>query len=335
MSDTLMRQWLMLNMIPRHPKKIAVSQIRMDLEQEGFRTSMRTIQRDLNRLSEQFPLVSDERSKPFGWSWAKDAKILDIPGMDSHTALAFWTADQHLKPLLPKSTVGKLQMHFNRAAKVLDSTSAASPVSRWRDKLRVLHRGPPLRPPAISEKVQDTVYDALLRGLRLEVTYLARGDKSEKSYEVSPHGLVIKEGLSYLVCSLWDYSDVKLLLLHRMRSVSLLDKPSTAPLGFDLDNLIASVELDYAVGGKIRLRARFSDNAAHHLAERPLSEDQSLKDLGDGKAELAATVNDTAELRWWLLAFGAQVEVLEPDDLRRYMMDSIARMADVYNCQAR
>lgn len=36
----------------------------------------RTVQRDLVELATVFPLVSDERSKPYGWRWADDAELL-------------------------------------------------------------------------------------------------------------------------------------------------------------------------------------------------------------------------------------------------------------------
>ncbi|MDQ6950216.1 MAG: WYL domain-containing protein [Mariprofundales bacterium] len=330
MSDTLMRQWQMLHMIPRHPKKIAVPTLLQQLDREGFATTVRTLQRDLNRLSVLFPLISDERNKPYGWSWQPDGDLLDIPGMDSYTALAFWMADLHLRPLLPKVTVSRLRPHFNHASHVLDAIPGRSNVSEWRNKLRVVHRGPTLMPPVIQEAVQDVVYDALLYNRCLEVTYRARNSASDKHYELNPYGLVIKDGIAYLLCTLWDYTDIKLLLLHRMQSATAMDKPAAVPEDFDLDGYIASGELDYAVGGTIRLKVMFSDHAAHHLAERPLSDDQSMHASEDGRTELVATVTDTAELRWWLLAFGERVEVLEPVEIRNYMIDTIQNMGNVY-----
>jgi hypothetical protein len=34
------------------------------------------VQRDLVELASVFPLVADERSKPYGWRWADDAELL-------------------------------------------------------------------------------------------------------------------------------------------------------------------------------------------------------------------------------------------------------------------
>ena len=43
-----------------------------------------------------------------------------------------------------------------------------------------------------------------------------------------------------------------------------------------------------------------------------------------------ATVSDTAQLRWWLLGFGGQVEVIKPNFLREEMIQNIKSMNKRY-----
>jgi len=331
MSDTLMRQWQMLRLIPRHPLKIATANLKQKLADEGFETTQRTIQRDLVRLSTIYPLASDEEGKPFGWSWMADADVMDIPGMDSHTALAFWMAGEHLEPMLPKTTLRQLRPHFRTAGQVLDNIATDKGAPAWRDKVRVLHRGPKLQAPAIDADVQNQVYDALLRNRRLVVTYVPRGQQGGKEYELNPLGLVFKDGITYLVCSMWDYPDIRLLTLHRMQESQVLDKPASIPDGFSLDAYIASGELHFSVGGTVQLKALFSADSAFHLDERPLSEDQTISEQTDGRMLVTATVQDTSELRWWLLGFGDRVEVLEPSALRNIFVEIVSNMSGAYS----
>jgi predicted DNA-binding transcriptional regulator YafY len=330
MSDTLMRQWQMLRMIPRYPVKISTAELKQRLADEGFETTQRTLQRDLMRLSSIYPLECDDRSKPFGWSWMREADVMDIPGMDSHTALAFWLAEEHLVPLLPKTTLHRLQPHFRTAAHVLDAVATDKGAPAWRKKVRVLHRGPKLKSPIADDDIERRVYDALLRNRRLAITYAPRWQEGEKEYEINPLGLVLKDGITYLVCSMWDYPDIRLLTLHRMLQAQVLDKSAGIPDGFNLDDYIASGELDFAVGGTIKLKVLFSKDAAFHLDERPLSDDQKIERQEDGRMLVTATVQDTSELRWWLMGFGDQVEVLEPQGLREEFQGIISRMAARY-----
>jgi len=330
MSDTLMRQWQMLRLIPRHPSKISTSELKQRLADDGFNTTPRTLQRDLVRLSSIYPLLCDDRDKPFGWSWDKHANVHEVPGIDSDTALAFYLAEKHLEPLLPRTTMKRLAPHFKRAEEVLDQADTDKGNPAWRNKVRVLQRGPGLKNPPVKSDVQSAVYDGLLRNRRLDVKYLPRGSETTKQYELNPLGLVLKDGLFYLVCTMWDYPDIRLLLLHRMTAAKVMDIPCATPDGFNLDDYIESGELDFAVGDAIELKARIGKNMAIHLQERPLHGNQTMTGTDDGRMLLHVTVQDTNELRWWLLGFGDQVEVLEPVSLRDSFRAIVQNMAKAY-----
>jgi predicted DNA-binding transcriptional regulator YafY len=331
MSDTLLRQWHMLQLIRRHPIKKDATEIKHRLADQGFEVTLRTIQRDLKTFSGEFPLVYDDRSKPFGWSWMVQGNVMDIPGMDSHTALAFYLADKHLEKMLPHETVAHLRPHFNQAKQVLDAIPTDSGAPAWRDKVRVLRRGQFLAPPAVQADVQEQVYEALLLNRKLKIEYHARNNDETKEQEVNPLGIVLKDAVIYLVCTYWDYTDIRLIVLHRVKEAEKLDIPSNSPDGFDLDDYIASGELDFAEGGQINLKANISKQVAFHLEERALSIDQKIEPLSEDISLLEATVNDTGELRWWLLGFGEQVEVLEPICLRKEFHDIVNAMASNYS----
>lgn len=76
--QTVLRYLLMLRHIPKQPQKIDVNTLRERLAEQGVDVSVRTIQRNLIELSEVFPLTTDERCKPFGWSLLADAPLLPL-----------------------------------------------------------------------------------------------------------------------------------------------------------------------------------------------------------------------------------------------------------------
>jgi predicted DNA-binding transcriptional regulator YafY len=101
-----------------------------------------------------------------------------------------------------------------------------------------------------------------------------------------------------------------------VQHAEVLDASVIVPTGFDLDLYIQEGEFAYPVGEPMRLEAVFSHGADFHLHDTPLSADQVLTELDHERVLLRATVENTAELRWWLLGFGELVEVLAPADLR-------------------
>lgn len=84
--QSVLRYLMLLQHIPREPQKVDVQSLRKRLSEHGVDVSVRTIQRNLNELSEVFPLIADDRSRPFGWSLAKTAPHLPFPNLpDSNT----------------------------------------------------------------------------------------------------------------------------------------------------------------------------------------------------------------------------------------------------------
>jgi predicted DNA-binding transcriptional regulator YafY len=134
----------------------------------------------------------------------------------------------------------------------------------------------------------------------------------------------------YLVCTLFELSELRLLVVHRMSQAELTDAPLHAPKDFDLDAYIASGEFDVSSGQLIRLRAILHKNAAQYLAETALSKDQRLRELQDGRVQITASVMHTAQLRRWLLSFGEQVEVLAPESLRHDLKNAAQGMLEHY-----
>lgn len=307
--ETLLRQWAMLRLIPRHPRRIDSGRLQSELKELGYDMTLRTIQRDLNKLSAVLPLVSDQ-SKPQGWWWNADAELLEIPGLDPQAALVFKMAEQYLAQVMPQSTHAALGPWFKAANGVLQNQSEGT--GAWLDKIRIIPRGQPLLPPIVDPDVQATVIQAVFEGKCLAITYTPSGVLDPKEYEVNPLALVQRDHLLYIVCTLWDYQNPVLLVMHRIRSAEALEKPSRWPEGFDLDEYIQEGGLGYRIGPPTEIEAVIDASVASVLMETPLATDQRLDPLPDRSYRLRATVADTKELRSWLRGFGQMVTVEIP-----------------------
>lgn len=329
-NDTLLRHWRMLREIPRHPRRISTADLQQRLAAAGFDTTIRTIQRDLIKLSSALPLLSDA-CKPQGWSWEANTPQLDLPSLEPQTALVFHLAERYLQPLLPASTLNYLSPWFRTATGVLDNQGNG--LSGWRKKVRVLSPGQPLHPPQIDHVIQATVTQALLFNRKLTVSYRPRqANQENKHYEVNPLGLVVRDRVIYLICTLREYNDIRQLVLSRISTASLLESSARHIKGFDLDNYIAQGEFGWPLetGKTLQLIVRFDRNAATLFIERPLDAQQTVEDIDEQTVELTATVLDTKELRRWLLNFGAFAEVIAPPSLREEMQTVIADMSQRY-----
>ena len=230
--------------------------------------------------------------------------------------------------MLPLPTLRLLRPYFKHARRVLANTELGT----WTNKVRIIHRGPDLIPPAVQREVQDAVYAALLGGKRVMVTYRRRGSTTSSERLLHPAGLVTRMGIIYLVASVGDYSDVRHFALHRMTEAQVLTEKARPASGFDLDRHVRTDDaFSYPLSeGPMSLKLLVDDAVVEHLSESWLSKDQRITPGPDGRTLIEATVADTSELRWWLRGFGDHVEVQSPDGLRLEFKEHSRSLHELY-----
>jgi len=322
----------MLKMIPRAPAAIDVGNIEERLLDQGYQVTKRTIQRDLNKLCIPFPIYCDKSSgsRASNWSWMEGAEVMDIPEMSPLTALTFTLVESFLCQVLPPTFLSYLNPHFRRAKNLLGKLQNTHPY-RWAEKIRIISRGQLLIPASVKPETLEVIYKATISEKQIRAEYRGKDGISPKEYNVHPLGLVFRNEIIYLVCTLKKYEDIRQLAVHRFESAEILEEPRIVPKNFNLDKYINEGKFSYPTEeNPIKIQVLFDPKAAAHLYETPLSEDQVLSNTKDGRILLKATVKNTSELHWWLLGFGDSVEVLKPKKLRDEFTAKITNLAAMY-----
>jgi predicted DNA-binding transcriptional regulator YafY len=328
MNKNVLRQWALLRLLPRYPKKSAATDLLYSLDRLGFETTIRTIQRDLNALALSFPIVSDD-AKPQGWSWSKDAPQLNFPDHDQQTAVNFLVARMHLDKMLPKNSLGYLKPWFKAADDALNIQGVST--GQLNNKIRIESRSFSLRPPETNPEVLDCVFDALLREKCLHLIYASRSKEKSEEYVVHPLSVVIIDAVSYLVVIFDGHDDIRHLAVHRIRKIRLLDRSRKIPEDFNLDDYISLGSFGMKQGSiDLHLKFRIKTIWAKHLEETPMASDQKITHLSDGWTQIEATVPDTSQIRWWLRGFGADLIVDGPRRLLNEFGRESARMRENY-----
>ena len=322
MNKNVLRQWALLRLLPRYPRKGAVTDLLHSLDRLGFETSIRTIQRDLNALALSFPIVADD-AKPQGWSWAKDAPQLNFPEHDQQTAINFLVARMHLDKTLPKNSLNYLKPWFKSADEALNIQGLST--AKLNDKIRIASRSYQLESPSIDSGILDVIYDALLREKCLHVTYSSRSKDQSQDYVIHPLAVVIIDAVSYVVVVFEGHADIRHLAAQRINKISVLDQPRIQPENFNLDDYIARGEFGFRQSGlDLELKFRLKTVWAKHLEETPMRGDQKLTHLPEGWTLVEATVPNTSQIRWWLRGFGSDLIVESPKEL----LEEFSREAD-------
>ena len=331
MADPLLRQWEMLKLIPRE-RKTTVKELQNKLEGLGYSVNRRTLERDLDRLSIPFAIEADTRSKPYGWRYALNMHPANIPGLTSSEALTMVLLETYLKTLLPVAIADNLASHFSAARHSLSVEHSDSKLQSWLKKVKVLSPGQHLLAPTIDSSIQRTVYNALMQGFQLEMDYLAAGSSEAKHYSsVHLQGLVQYGSVIYLVVTINDHNDLRLLVLHRIQKVTLKEEVLRPLENFDLQSYIDQGGFGFGqIAQPIELIALFKNGAGHHLIETPLAVDQQIERLDPQTLKITADVLDTPGLQRWLSSFGPDLEVILPEALRGTIAERHREAAQLY-----
>mgnify|MGYP000953352451 CR=1 FL=1 len=340
-SSTILRQHELLRMltISRSSSKDKghwdkASDLQAKLQNMGYEVSLRTVQRDLLQLSEIFSIeLNDKNPRDYGWRWKKGAQ-LEISALGSAEAMLLSMARQHIAPLLPPSTLELLDPLFETATARLDQVSKLRNIQsrNWKDKIRVVQPTQQLIAPAISSDVQINLCKALLESRKVYASYQSLASSKPKEYELNPLGLILRGSVFYLVATAKNYSKVVLYALHRFNSVELLSESVVKPNNFSLDSAIQTGLSGFtSKDSPIVITLRVTEKLLAYLRETPLSFDQEVYEDGNRAHILKASVNDTWQLRWWLLSQGKELEVCEPLSLRNDIMSELASALKLYS----
>ena len=367
---TIHRRLDILMMFGRKNQELSTGEIVKRLRREGDHMADSLVLRTLKQLEEAgllervradeeeeddddwaAPPVSSKsrpaRNLKWRWPMGMDSRLRLLPKLTLGEIIAFRLLEFLLKPLLPKESYEALQPYLQAARRQCEILPRWSPTLAWETKVRVIPPAQPLLPPEpplalasleareawrrSQQQVRETLLEALVENRQCAIEYQQVWRDEPARWTVHPL-VYLQRGLAfYLLCTIDDYTDVRQLAVHRMRSAALLDAKASKPTGFDADR---EVERSQGMGGSgepLRLVARFWKRAGLHLLETPLAADQWVGDEDDDRFRLTATVNDTAQLRWWLLSFGSKVEVLEPVGLREEMANNAYWMNRMYD----
>lgn len=305
--DALETVRLVLEILKRIPKtrRVSAPELHQQLSEAGIERELRTIQRQLDMLAENFDIERDERNRPYGYRWKEQARGFSAPALSEQESLLLALAEANLRYQLPASLMKSMSGFFEQARGNLRDHPRAQREREWLGKVRVVSTSQPLLPPKIKPDVFEAVSRALYENRWLEVDYAnAQGRRSKTS--VMPLGLAQQGPRLYLVCRFRGFDNERSLALHRIREAKVSTLPFTRPKEFDLERYDDDGRFGFGEGKRMRLTFRITKQAGQHLLETPLSRDQEVKDLGDAY-EISATVVESEQLKWWLRGFGSAV----------------------------
>ena len=165
----------------------------------------------------------------------------------------------------------------------------------------------------------QTVAGALLQRNRLHITYHGRGNDQTSQREISPQRLIHYRDNWYLDAWCHTRNALRSFAVERITAAKALPQRCRDVPEKQLDAHYASSYGIFAGKPKHTAVLRFTPERARWVADEHWHPQQQGRFLEDSRYELCIPYSDSRELIMDILKHGADVEVIEPDSLRKLL----------------
>ncbi len=185
--------------------------------------------------------------------------------------------------------------------------------------------------------VLEQIVEGWITGRKVRVRYRKPHDDAPRIHTISPYQLepsIWGDGV-YLIGHSDHYDAVITLKLGRIEHAVVTTEPFTIPAEFDSHAL-----LEHAWGiwhsdrQPCTVRLHFSRRVTPRVKETVWHPSQTIRDRPDGTCEWEAQIVEWREMEPWVRGWGADCEVLAPDDLRASVIASVRVSAERYGLLA-
>ncbi|MED4955836.1 YafY family protein [Paenibacillus sp. FSL R5-0527] len=287
-----------------------------------FETSVRTIYRDIQALSEAgVPIVGAPGQ---GYS-LMEGYFLPPVGFTAEEAVALLMGTDFIEQRLD-SDYGRVAKAAKRKIEAILPEPVRGESARVRETMRLLRAGEPVT----GRKEKDylgQVRRAILERRKISFTYLKKipeaGGGRESRREAAPYGLTLVQGNWVLVARCELRQDIRHFRLSRMTELAVLEERFSMPPGFNLSRYRPPNDRN------LQVLVRVNPDIADKIAETVNFYVEEIEEREDG-LRVTFRVRQLEELLPYVLGWGGEVEVLEPDSLRRRIREEAEKILKRY-----
>ncbi len=176
----------------------------------------------------------------------------------------------------------------------------------------------------------DDVQTAMHEKRLCSVTYDSRSTGKRAAMLIAPRRIIGFHEALYIRCRVYDTpakprTEYRTLAVHRIARLQLRRETFADETRDD-----AEPHFGFPFHEPVLVRVAFWRGAATYVSERTWSADQTLRRRRDGGIELIFSTTSRLETIAWVLSFGPDAELIEPQDLREELRNQIEQIRTRY-----
>ncbi len=321
-GEQLARQWRILRTLESNKHGIIVADL---AEQE--RCHVRTIWRDLAALQDAgFPLYSEKDGQKSRWGFIEGYKFhLPVPFTVTELMSLYFYRDI-LRIFKDTVFYESLDELFRKVRSTLPQESL-SYLIRIEQTFHIGFK--PFKDYSQFREIITQINDAVLNLRVIEMRYYSMSSKRETTRRIDPYKVWFFNGTLYLIGWCHVHDEIRMFVLDRIRLLHVTDERFIPPDDFDLDSYLQD-SFGVIRTDPERVVIRFDASLERFLKENIWHPSQSFAVDTDGSILMAMEVGGLSEVMSWVLGFGRQAEVLDPEHLRQAVAEEAQAVVGRY-----
>lgn len=176
----------------------------------------------------------------------------------------------------------------------------------------------------------ESVTEAIAHKRGVEITYYSLHRDAHDERQIDPYHLFYQGGAWYVIGYCHVRNDVRTFRVDRIKRLCPEDRIFERPKSFSLYGYLGSA-WGMMRGQRHLVKIRFLPPLSRLITESQWHPTQQVVANEDGSVIFTAEVDGLVEIRRWVLGFAECAEVIEPEELRLSIKESLAKMVSVYS----
>jgi len=274
--------------------------------------SSRSIARDLDFMRErlQLPIFYDELRHGYFYEGAVGA----FPSLtiSEGELFALAVAEKAMEQYRGTSFEKPLLSAFRKISDSLPDTISLN-LGDWTDSISFRTSAEPI----VNLEVFDQLAQATARREQLRVLYRKPGKKEGEVRLIDPYHLANVNGEWFLFAYDHLRKAMRTFVPARMLRINKTGATFQKDTHFSIQQELRNSFGVHSGQEKLRVLLRFTDKVADYIREKKWHRSQKLRNLNDGGVDLELTLSSLVEIERWVLSWGGDAQVLEPEELAR------------------
>ncbi len=184
--------------------------------------------------------------------------------------------------------------------------------------------------PSLHENsILPSIIDGVLTNRTIEAVYHTQSRDTTTNRKIDPYFLIPRKNRLYIIGYCHKSNEIRTFRLSRFQSVDVLSKQFTR----DDINLEKYLQYTWSIirgDERIDFKVKFSKEVARYIKEEEYNVIPRITSHQDGSILFEVTVNDDREFLKWVMQYGPEAEIIEPQKYRIRIKETLQKWNEMY-----